>query len=150
MHKQACEFSTSTAKEKAVPTGECPKERPCGLSVIEIQDLVDQNVTRHAVREDEILLFGLVVTNVGAVRTVVQTDLVLHLIFVLCVLPFFSRFDGLVDLDERGYYAATEDCLTKTPGVFVAGDCRRKPLRQIVTAASDGAVAAYAAEEYLS
>ena len=57
---------------------------------------------------------------------------------------------GVVDLDESGYFTAGEDTKTNIPGVFVAGDCRRKPLRQIVTAASDGAVAAYAAEEYLS
>lgn len=57
---------------------------------------------------------------------------------------------GAVDLDSAGYFTAGEDTKTNIPGVFVAGDCRRKPLRQIVTAASDGAVAAYAAEEYLS
>jgi len=57
---------------------------------------------------------------------------------------------GAVDLDAAGYFTAGEDTKTNIPGVFVAGDCRRKPLRQIVTAASDGAVAAYAAEEYLS
>lgn len=57
---------------------------------------------------------------------------------------------GVVELDESGYFTAGEDTKTNLPGVFAAGDCRRKPLRQIVTAAADGAVAAYAAEEYLS
>lgn len=57
---------------------------------------------------------------------------------------------GAVELDESGYFTAGEDTKTNLPGVFAAGDCRRKPLRQIVTAAADGAVAAYAAEEYLS
>ena len=57
---------------------------------------------------------------------------------------------GAVELDAVGYFTAGEDTKTNIPGVFAAGDCRRKPLRQIVTAAADGAVAAYAVEEYLS
>lgn len=56
---------------------------------------------------------------------------------------------GLVAIDEEGYLYAGEDCLTDVPGVFAAGDCRRKPLRQLVTAMSDGAVAATAAAEFL-
>ncbi len=52
-------------------------------------------------------------------------------------------------LDEAGYVLAGEDCLTALPGVFVAGDCRTKPLRQLVTAAADGAVAASQAIAYL-
>ena len=44
---------------------------------------------------------------------------------------------------------AGEDCVTSCPGVFVAGDCRTKPLRQLVTAAADGAVAGNAAVQYL-
>lgn len=51
-------------------------------------------------------------------------------------------------LDKAGYVLAGEDCRTDTPGLFVAGDCRAKHLRQLVTAAADGAVAADAAIEY--
>lgn len=58
-------------------------------------------------------------------------------------------FKGQVQLDEAGYVSAGEDCRTNIPGVFAAGDLRAKPLRQIVTAAADGAVAATAAQEYL-
>ena len=65
------------------------------------------------------------------------------------LIPENTVFDGLVDLDERGYYAATEDCLTKTPGVFVAGDCRSKRIRQVTTAAADGSIAALAACNYI-
>ena len=54
-----------------------------------------------------------------------------------------------VALDEAGYVLAGEDCRTETLGFFVAGDCRTKPLRQLVTAAADGAVAATAAIAYL-
>ena len=52
-------------------------------------------------------------------------------------------------LDKSGYIAALEDTVTNVPGVFAAGDVRTKPLRQIVTAAADGATAAKAAELYL-
>lgn len=55
----------------------------------------------------------------------------------------------LIDTDTQGYFAAGEDCKTNVPGIFAAGDCRKKPLRQLVTAMSDGAVAATAAVEFL-
>ncbi len=63
--------------------------------------------------------------------------------------PENGMFSPWVELEESGYFAADESCTTKTPGVFVAGDARTKPLRQLVTAASDGAVAATAAVHYL-
>ena len=53
-----------------------------------------------------------------------------------------SIFSQFLDLDKNGYIVADESCLTKVPGVFVAGDTRTKSLRQIITAASDGAIAA--------
>ena len=65
-------------------------------------------------------------------------------------IPATDFLRGAVELDEAGYFTAGEDTKTNVPGVFAAGDCRRKPLRHIVTAAADGAVAAYPAEEYLS
>lgn len=55
-----------------------------------------------------------------------------------------------VALTDNGYIDADEDTCTSIPGVFAAGDVRRKPLRQVVTAVADGAVAAHMAEEYLS
>lgn len=63
--------------------------------------------------------------------------------------PETGLFAGQIDLDESGYVQAGEDCRTNIPGVFAAGDLRAKPLRQIVTAAADGAAAATAAQEYL-
>ena len=56
--------------------------------------------------------------------------------------PATAAFVGLVELDENGYVVAGEDCKTGTSGVFVAGDCRTKDVRQLITAAADGAVAA--------
>ena len=66
------------------------------------------------------------------------------------LIPENEAFAQLSQLDERGYFAVTEDCRTATPGVFVAGDCRAKRIRQVTTAAADGAVAALAACDYLS
>ena len=63
--------------------------------------------------------------------------------------PQKEPFASLVPLDERGYIDSDERCLTGTPGVFAAGDCRRKAVRQVTTAASDGAAAALAACTYL-
>ena len=54
----------------------------------------------------------------------------------------------LVKLDESGFIAAGESCLTNVPGVFAAGDCRAKEVRQLTTACADGAVAALAAVQY--
>lgn len=64
-------------------------------------------------------------------------------------IPDNKTFENLVDLDKNGYITADETCTTKTPGVFVAGDCRTKAVRQLTTAAADGAVAALAACRYL-
>lgn len=64
--------------------------------------------------------------------------------------PENQNFAAVIDLDEKGYAAAGEDCLTKTAGIFVAGDNRVKAVRQLVTAAADGATAATAAIKYLN
>lgn len=63
--------------------------------------------------------------------------------------PDNGAFAQLAELDEGGYFLAGEDCLTRTPGVFAAGDCRRKGLRQLTTAVADGSVAATAACRFL-
>ena len=63
--------------------------------------------------------------------------------------PDNAVFTELLDLDAAGYAQAGEDCLTKSAGVFVAGDCRAKGVRQLTTAAADGSVAALAACRYL-
>lgn len=63
--------------------------------------------------------------------------------------PQTGLFAGQVDMDPEGYIAAGEDTHTSLPGVFAAGDLRRKPLRQVITAAADGAVAASQALQYI-
>lgn len=64
--------------------------------------------------------------------------------------PATRMIENQVKLDEKGYIIADETTKTNLPGVFAVGDIRTKALRQIVTAAADGANAAYAAEEYLA
>ena len=64
------------------------------------------------------------------------------------LVPENGLFSDLADLDASGYFASDESCKTRIPGLFVAGDCRAKALRQVATACSDGAVAAMAAVAY--
>ena len=63
--------------------------------------------------------------------------------------PENEAFADLAKLNDWGYFDSQEDCTTVTEGVFVAGDCRSKRIRQVVTASSDGAIAAMAACRYL-
>ena len=65
------------------------------------------------------------------------------------LVPENDLFAPLAAIDEAGYFDSDERCQTGTPGVFVAGDCRAKTLRQVATACADGAVAAMAAVGYL-
>ena len=65
------------------------------------------------------------------------------------LVPENDAFAHLAQLNDWGYFDSGEDCCTATPGVFVAGDCRSKRIRQVVTASADGAVAAMAACRYL-
>ncbi|MDD5173286.1 MAG: thioredoxin-disulfide reductase [Candidatus Omnitrophica bacterium] len=71
-------------------------------------------------------------------------------VFVLIGLsPNSGIFKGLLDLDEKGYIRSGEDMSTSVNGIFACGDVRKKPLRQIVTAAGEGATAAVSAEQYV-
>ena len=64
-------------------------------------------------------------------------------------MPANEAFANVVKLDDKGYIVADESCTTGTPGIFAAGDCRTKEVRQLTTAAADGAVAALAAGKYI-
>ena len=66
------------------------------------------------------------------------------------LIPENEPFRELADLNSFGYFETDEQCLTKTPGVFVAGDCRSKHVRQLTTAVADGATAALAACRYIN
>ncbi len=65
------------------------------------------------------------------------------------LIPENEAFAHLADLNRYGYFDSDEQCTAKTPGVFVAGDCRGKSVRQLTTAVADGAVAALAACRYI-
>lgn len=79
-----------------------------------------------------------------------KQELALDGMFVaIGLVPENDAFAEFADLDKAGYIDSSEDCLTKTAGVFVAGDCRKKGVRQVTTATADGAVAAVAACRYI-
>ena len=66
------------------------------------------------------------------------------------LIPENDAFKDLAALNSWGYFDSDERCETKTPGIFVAGDCRSKSVRQLTTAAADGATAALAACRYIA
>lgn len=112
-------------------------------------------------RENIEVLTGTVVSGIADTETFtgitvrrvaddVEQTLALDGLFVAIGLqPENEAFAGLAQLDAAGYFATGEDCVTKTPGLFVAGDCRAKAVRQVATAVGDGAVAALAACRYI-
>lgn len=65
-------------------------------------------------------------------------------------LPTCDLYQGVIDMDESGYIITDDDMQTNIPGVFAAGDIRVKSLRQMVTAASDGSIAAVQADKYIN
>ena len=92
-------------------------------------------------------LSAIEVTNKdGSVRTIE----VKGLFVAVGRIPENQNFASLVELDPAGYAVAGEDCRTNVPGIYVAGDNRKKEVRQLVTATADGAVAATAAVHYIN
>ena len=87
-----------------------------------------------------------VTDNAGAVTTLDVSGL----FAAVGRIPENQNFASVIELDGAGYAVAGEDCRTKTAGIFVAGDNRTKQIRQLVTAASDGAVACSEAVKYLN
>lgn len=71
------------------------------------------------------------------------------LFIAIGLIPQNEPFADVLELDSRGYAKTDETCLTKTDGIFVAGDCRTKKIRQVATACSDGAISALAACDYI-
>lgn len=90
-------------------------------------------------------------TKTGERTTIRATDEdgIFGLFGFIGLLPNSEMFEGSIDM-ENGYIITDEDMRTNVPGVFAAGDIRKKSLRQVVTAAADGAVAATQAERYIS
>lgn len=90
-------------------------------------------------------LKGIVVEQNGAEREIAVDGLFVAIGHE----PDNAAFAAFTDLDARGYADSGEDCLTRTPWLFVAGDCRAKKIHQLTTAVADGAVAALAACAWL-
>ena len=82
----------------------------------------------------------------GGARETVACD---GLFVAIGLIPENDAFRDLAQLNDWGYFDSDESCCTKTPGIFVAGDCRSKGVRQLTTAAGDGATAALAACRYI-
>ena len=90
---------------------------------------------------------GITIRNVG---TGDESDLPVEGVFLFAgLIPNSELFRGFLDMDGRGFIAVDDTLMTSAPGVFAAGDVRVTPLRQIITAAADGAVAAHAAGVYI-
>ena len=87
--------------------------------------------------------------SVKNVKTGETKDVETDALFVaIGIHPLTESFDGLCDMDVSGYIIADESGVTSTPGVFVAGDSRKKRLRQIVTAVADGANAVTSVQDF--
>ena len=101
------------------------------------------SVVESYVGDDEFK--GVVIKSQGKESTL-QLD---GIFLAVGLAPQNQPFASLIELDNRGYAVSNEDCITNTKGIFVAGDCRVKRIRQVATAVSDGAVAALAAVDYI-
>ncbi len=108
-------------------------------------DFIFNTVVKEFTGDDE--LKGAVIENT---ETGEEKEITFDGAFVAIGLaPDNKAFENVAELDKFGYVASDEACLTKTAGIFTAGDCRTKRIRQITTAAADGAVAALAACDYI-
>ena len=84
-------------------------------------------------------------------RTSEVTDITCDVLFeAIGRIPENNIFSDLIELDGDGYVIAKENCATSCPGIFVAGDCRQKNIRQLTTAVADGSTAALAAVDFLN
>ena len=108
---------------------------------------VIQNVATVAFEKDNSGLTGVVFENrIDKSRFTIATK---ALFVAIGQIPDNDIYSDLADLDKYGYILSDENCTTKTEGLFVAGDCRVKAVRQLTTAAADGAVAALNACNYI-
>ena len=117
-------------------------------------------VNRLREKDNVELIMGTVVTGLvsdGELRAIRiksnngrEDELAVDGMFIaIGLIPNNAPFSTLADLNDYGYFASDETCVTKTAGIFVAGDCRSKTIRQVTTATADGASAALAACRYL-
>ena len=106
----------------------------------------NKQIDRLIAPDGQLTAIGMTDRVTGEVSTL-ETD---GLFVAIGRVPDTALIAGQVELDEQGYIVADETTRTSVPGVFAVGDARVKPLRQIITAASDGATASKFVEEYLN
>jgi thioredoxin reductase (NADPH) len=92
-------------------------------------------------------LTGVEVTQEGKAPFTISCD---GLFVAIGLIPENEAYKDLADLNAWGYFDSDESCVTRTPGIFAAGDCRSKSVRQVVTACADGASAALSAIRYIN
>ena len=109
-----------------------------------IEFVYNSNVTKLNANER---LESIEVTNKDGSTRTIEVD---GLFVAVGRIPENENFAKLINLDNSGYIIANEDCKTNVAGIFVAGDNRTKEVRQLVTATSDGAIAATEAVKYLN
>ena len=108
-------------------------------------EFVLNSVVKSLIIENKVV--GIEVANKSGEAKNLQID---GLFVAVGRIPENKSFEALIKLDAEGYAVAGEDCITESEGVFVAGDNRCKEVRQLVTATSDGAVAATNAVKYIN
>lgn len=150
----------SALQEAILLAGKCSKvimlqDLPIFTGEKKLQEILfaRDNVTAYTgvkiteLRKDGDVFKGVTVENreTGA-KTEIDCD---GLFVAIGLIPENEAFSDLAELNNYGYFDSGEDCVTRTPGVYVAGDCRSKTVRQLTTAVGDGAVAALAACRYI-
>jgi thioredoxin reductase (NADPH) len=94
---------------------------------------------------------GLEALKLKHVKTEAESELAVDCVFLYVgVQPNTELVKGLVELDDRGLVITDDDMRTSASGIFAAGDCRSKKLKQVATAVGEGAVAAFSAQEYIT
>lgn len=109
-----------------------------------VEFILNSSVTKLNAKDS---LESIEITNQNGEKKILDVS---ALFIAIGRIPENSNFTKFVDVDDTGYFLVDESCKTKTDGIFVAGDNRKKELRQLVTATSDGAVAAMAAVKYIN
>ena len=110
-----------------------------------VRAICDTRITRLITEGGVLRGVGIESRTTGQARDVACDGLFV----AIGLIPENAPFAALAELNDRGYFDSDERCLTKTPGLFVAGDCRAKGVRQLTTAVADGATAALAACRYI-
>ena len=124
-------------------------DRLASLSNVEF--ILDTEIKKLVGEKDQFGALELKALSLQNAKTGEKTELPLDGLFIaIGRAPDNKCFSGLLKMDRKGYIKAGEDCHTSQEGIFAAGDCRTKIVRQLTTAAADGAVASKEACNYIA